>query len=149
MNWPWFEALSNGPRTSPGIRAVGLVLAIRAKRNELKCWPSIRSICKDASVGKTTACDAIRQIEKAGLLTVERRRGRANIYHLTVPASGTPTVPETGTVDPDPNRSSEWNSEGPSVPESGTPPFQRANPERELNENPSLVQEDDVSEVPY
>lgn len=146
MNWQWFEALEKSPRTSPGIRAVGLVLAIRAKRSDPTCNPSIRSISKSASVGHTTACKAIKYFEELGMLRVEPGRGiKANIYHLTVPASGTLSVPETGTQEPDPERSSQWNTEGASVPASGALVFPRANPEREKPSKGSLVQDDDVS----
>lgn len=152
MNWQWLETLAEAPRTSPGIRAVGLVLAIRAKRDNPTCNPSIRNICKYASVGKTTACKAVDYLQNQGLVSVEKRRGTANIYRLTVPVSGTPTVPDTGTPGKTPKCSSEWNSSAGSVPVSGTQPFPRANPERENQLKPSLVQDEHVSTdvgVPY
>ena len=152
MNWQWLEALGSSSRTAPGIRAVGLILAIRARRDDPTCNPSIRNICRYASVGHTTACAAIRYFEDRGLLTVERRRGRSNIYHLTVPVSGTPSVPRTGMVPPDPKCSSKWNTQGASVPASGTQVFPRANAKGKSSK-PSPKQEDKVrlhdSEVPY
>ena len=153
MNWQWLETLAEAPRTSPGTRAVGLVLAIRAKRDDPTCNPSIRNICKYASVGKTTACKAVDYLQNQGLLTVEKRRGRANIYRLTVPVSGTPSVPDTGTPSTTRECSSGWNSKGRSVPVSGTQPVRKLNPERESQLKPSLGQEGHVSlrdsEVPW
>ena len=153
MNWQWLEVLAETPRTSPGIRAVGLVLAIRAKRDNPTCNPSIRNICKYASVGKTTACRAVDYLQSQGLVTIEKRRGQSNIYRLTVPVSGTPTVPDTGTPSKTPKCSSEWNSKAGSVPVSGTQVFPRANPEREDQLKPFPVQGEHVStsdsEVPY
>lgn len=153
MNWQWFEALGNSERTSPGFRAVGLVLAVRAKRDDAKCNPSIRNICKYASVGHTTACRAIRHFEKLGMLRVERGRGKANTYHLSVPVSGTPSVPDTGTPSERGECSSQWNTKGESVLHSGTQVFPRVNAEREHPLKPFRVQGDNVeendSEVPY
>lgn len=163
MNWQWFEALGRSPKTRPGVRAVGLILAIRAKHDNPVCNPSIRTICKDAAVGHTTACAAIRHFEKIGMLEVERERGKGSVYRLTVPDSGTPTVPELSKVSPEPDCSRERNSSGPTVPDSGTPapptvpdsgtpPFPRANPKGKSSK-PSHRQEDKVrlsaSEVPY
>lgn len=152
MNWQWLETLARTPRTSPGIRAVGLVLAIRAKRDDPTCNPSIRNICKYASVGKTTACKAVDYLQNQGLVSVEKRRGTANLYRLTVPVSGTPSVPDTGTPGKSPKCSSEWNSRAGTVPVSGTQPVRKLNPEREKQKSTSLVQDEHVStasEVPY
>jgi len=129
------------------------VLAIRAKRDDPTCNPSIRTICRDAAVGHDTACNAIRKFEANELLSVERRRGRANIYHLTIPASGTPSVPDTRKVDGSPNHSGQRNSKGVSVPDSGTQVFRTADPERESLYNPFPMQDEHVeendSELPY
>lgn len=125
MNWQFFERLAEAPRSTPTVHAVGLLLAIRAKRDDPTCNPSIRSICKYAGVGMTGAVQAVRRLEDLGLIRREKRRGRSTIYHLNT------------------------------VRESVTEVFGRATPERENTSKGSLVQEDDVGdketdpEVPY
>lgn len=150
MNWAFFERLAESPRTTPTVRAVGLVLAIRAKRDDPTCNPSIRNLCKYAGVGMTGAVQAVRKLEEQGLVRTEKRRGRSTVYHLnTVRESVTPTVREPITPGESASCSGERNSEGRSVRESGTQPFGRVKPERENTSKDSLVQGDDVSGVPY
>ena len=152
MNWPWFNALCRSRKTRPGIRSVGLVLAIRAKRDDPTCNPSVRSLSRDAAVGHTTVVDAIRYFENAGLLTVERQRGKSNLYRLTVPDSGTPSVPELGTVTQDTQCSPQRNTQAKSVPHSGTPVFPTAVPKGKTSELPPKQEEHgrlDDAEVPY
>jgi len=156
MNWQFFERLAEAPRTTPTVHAVGLLLAIRAKRDDPTCNPSIRNICKYAGVGMTGAVQAVRKLEELGLVRREKRKGQSTIYHLhTVRESVTPTVREPITVTEPGNCSGERNSKARSVRESVTEVFGRATPEREKPSKGSLVQEDDVqagmsdSEVPY
>jgi len=154
MNWQFFERLAESPRTTPTIHAVGLVLAIRAKRDDPKCNPSIRNLCKYAGVGMTGAVQAVRKLEELGLIRREKRRGRSTVYHLnTVRESVTPTVREPITPDESGNCSGERNSEGRTVRESVTEVFGRATTEREKQKSTSLVQDEHVSipdsEVPY
>lgn len=82
MNWLWFETLCK-QKHSAATRAVGLVLAIRAKKNEPVCWPSITSLCRDASVCRRTVVRAINRFESDGLLSIEKRDGMVHRYHLT------------------------------------------------------------------
>ena len=91
MNWQFFERLAN-QRTRATTRCVGLVLAIRAKRDDPKCDPSIKGICKYAAVGTATATKAIHELESLGLIRVARSFGKRSIYHLTVSDGEMPTV---------------------------------------------------------
>ena len=96
MNWQFFEQLCEHKHSS-AYRAVGLVLAIRAKDDDPVCWPSITSLCKDASVCRQTAIRAINQFEGEGLLKVERKGGRVNRYRLTsLPSRRDQFTTETG-----------------------------------------------------
>ena len=153
MNWRWFETLANSSRTSAGVRGVGLVLAIRAKRDDPTCHPSIRTICRDACVGTETACRAVQHLEQMGLLTIERRRGRSNIYHLTVSTIETPTVSHTKKVAPHGACFDHRNSKGQSVSTTETQPFRPSKYEKESPNKPFRVQGEHVgendSEVPY
>lgn len=154
MNWSWFEVLIASPRTSGSFRCVGAMLAIRAKRNDPTCNPSIRTLCRDASVSHDTACAAIRHFEQLGMLRVRRRRGRANIYELTVPATGTVGVPDTRTLPTTPECSSHRNTNPQSVPATGTQVFQSPDAVKEKPEPPPVqeevhVDEIDLAEVPY
>ena len=82
MNWGFFENLVEHKHSS-AFRSVGLALAIRAKENDAVCWPSITTLCKDASVCRLTVVRAINHFESEGLLKVKRREGRTNLYRLT------------------------------------------------------------------
>ena len=45
------------------------------------CWPSIEGLAKQlGGVSRGTVCRAIRQLEKAGYITIERRHRRSNLY---------------------------------------------------------------------
>lgn len=82
MNWKFFDRLCEHKHSS-AYRAVGLVLAIRAKDDDPVCWPSITSLCRDASVCRLTVVRAINLFESEGLLKVERKNGKVNRYRLT------------------------------------------------------------------
>ena len=82
MNWQFFELLRDHKHTS-AFRAVGMALAIRAKDDEPVCWPSITTLCKDASVCRLTVIRAVNHFESEGLLKIEKWDGRVNRYHLT------------------------------------------------------------------
>ena len=89
MNWQFFETLCKHKHSS-AMRAVGLVLAIRAKENDPVCWPSITSLCRDASVCRLTVVRAINRFESEGLLTIQKNKGMVHRYHLN------PATTETG-----------------------------------------------------
>jgi len=112
MNRGFFNALTEH-RHSSAYRAVGLALAIRAKEDDPVCWPSVTTLCRDASVCRLTVARAIKLFESEGLLRVERRPGKVNRYKLTskpqrrvtrpsqrrdqfIPETGHPATTETG-----------------------------------------------------
>jgi len=81
MNWHWFEQLRKH-KHSGAYRAVGLALAIRAKKDDPVCFPSIETLCKDASVCRQTVTRATDLFEASGLLEVKRGDGNGNHYRL-------------------------------------------------------------------
>jgi len=104
MNWQWFEVLRQHKHPHAH-RVVGLALAIRAKHDDPVCYPSITTLCKDASVCRLTVVRAIERFEADGLIEVERAKGKVNHYRLTstpqrrVPVhtrDGYPSTTETG-----------------------------------------------------
>ena len=63
------------------------------QRDKAVCYPSISTLAKDAGTNRDTAANGIRRLERAGLLTVHRVRGRVNQYttHLSeIPTGQTP-----------------------------------------------------------
>jgi len=58
-------------------------------------WPGTRRIARELGLGKEhRVCEAIRRLERAGLLTVERRdNGQSNRYHLPTTAPLLGAVP--------------------------------------------------------
>ncbi len=64
---------------------------------EMQAWPSMVTICKEARKSKSTVPRAIKALEAAGFITVERpARGgkvRHNIYTITPHAVGVTSVP--------------------------------------------------------
>jgi len=62
-------------------------------------WPGVRRISLDAGVTTRTVVMAVRQLEKFGLLVVEKAHGRTNRYQLsTVEEINTPAVLESSTA---------------------------------------------------
>ena len=112
MNTAWFQQLREY-KHSGAYRSVGLALAIRAKEDRPTCWPSITTLCRDASVCRLTVVRATSLFQIQGLLQIEKRKGRANVYCLIVKKrlgicsrpqrqdqciteTGHPATPETG-----------------------------------------------------
>lgn len=46
------------------------------------CWPSISTICAHTCLGRTAVFGAIKHLEDAGLVTVDKSNGRHNRYYL-------------------------------------------------------------------
>ena len=129
MNLKFFERLRKHKHSS-AYRAVGLVLAIRAKPDDPVCWPSITSLCKDASVCRLTVVRAINLFEAEGLLTVERRDGKFNRYHLNPATTETGQTPRTSKPQrrhPPLHRDGSSDSD-PATTETGTSKPQRRDP---------------------
>lgn len=76
-----------------------LVLAVRSDANGC-CHPSINTLAADVGRNRTNVMDAIAELEAAGLLDVERRDRRVNLY--TVKSGGadaTSRHPSSGGAD--------------------------------------------------
>lgn len=82
-----------------------------------RAWPGVRRIASDIGCSTTTVSEAVRRLEAAGHIEVDRQKGRSNTYWLPmtgVPETDTPAyqelaqgVPETDTeLDPGTRRSS-------------------------------------------
>src|SRR5205807_2231936 len=72
--------------------AVYAALACHAGRHSREAWPSLDLLCAEVCLCRHTAVKAIRQLERLGLVAVQRPRGgRGNTYELLpVPAECTP-----------------------------------------------------------
>ena len=73
-------------------------------REQPSCWPGIRRLCKITHLDDSTITRAIRGLEVAGLLAVERREsGKSNVYSLPKRPGKrdgllAQSAPESGTV---------------------------------------------------
>ena len=67
-----------------GVHAIAVYAALCRHANlySQKAWPSIRRICKLLGAGHSQVSAAIQRLENAGLIAVERREGRSNLYKL-------------------------------------------------------------------
>ncbi len=114
---PKFYTLPAVIASSRGLRpAAKIVWAILRNRqgDNASCWPSVRRIAMDAGLNLTPTVSAIRDLEAAGLLVVDRT---SHNHHYVVLETGT-IVPKTGTFrKPEPRRSGNRNHV---VPEIGT-----------------------------
>jgi hypothetical protein len=66
----------------PAAKLLAGVLAYRSGRNS-SCWPGVRSLARDSGLSVEGAIQALRRLETAGFLQVERQgSGKANRYRL-------------------------------------------------------------------
>jgi hypothetical protein len=94
----WGHAVTASPlyRTS---KLVALVLGTYMT-TEARCWPSLPTVARDASVSKRTVERSIPRIEKAGLLVVSRQRDRrGNVYLGAIPPSYWPLLGDQASID--------------------------------------------------
>lgn len=66
----------------PLARLVWAHIAMRQGRGD-KAWPSVADIAQTQGIAEKTVRRCIAQLEDAGLLTVERQKGRGNVYSVT------------------------------------------------------------------
>lgn len=80
----------------PGEKLVLLRLADRADPAG-KCWPGHEKTAADLGISETTVKNAIRGLESAGLIQIERQkiggRDATNIYHLQIDGEGANSAP--------------------------------------------------------
>ena len=79
--------------TEPGLplkaneRLVALVIFQHVRMTDMKCWPSIDTICRRAKVGRNTVSNTIKALKGIGLVTVEKKRTNGkfdkNIYDFS------------------------------------------------------------------
>lgn len=100
------NAVTNACRSlvaSPAQKAVLMSLADRAD-DEGVSWPSVPWICEWTCLGRTAVMEAVKWLEVAGLLTVQRESGKNNRMALQLAAitafnqSGSRTSPAPGPV---------------------------------------------------
>lgn len=88
---------------SPAQKAVLMCLADRAN-DEGEAWPSVPWICEWTCLGRTAAIEAVKWLEGAGLVLVQRETGKNNRVTLLLDAiasfnqSGSRTGPPPGRV---------------------------------------------------
>jgi hypothetical protein len=96
----WRATLLASPVGSSA-RLVGLVLSTHMDASGGSCWPSIRLLREETRLSRNTIVDAVRDLEAAGLLVVERGSGtRSNRYRALIPSS-TRIEPQDGAADAD------------------------------------------------
>ena len=61
---------------------VYLWLCFYAHSVDQLCYPSITTLAKNAYLGRRKVVKAIKELEKAGIIAVERRIGEVNVYRL-------------------------------------------------------------------
>lgn len=69
----------------PSPKAVLISLADNANDAGV-CWPSIGKICERTCLGRTAVIEAIKWLERAGLLTADRTNGRHTTYQIELDA---------------------------------------------------------------
>src|SRR5437870_2067501 len=83
------------------LKIVLFVLANRASKDRLECWPSLETIAAEASLGKSTVARALSDLERRGLIHRQKGGGvQTTTYTLAVPQrdskpsrNGTATYP--------------------------------------------------------
>lgn len=58
-------------------------------------WPSVATLCKRASLGRTTVIEALSALERDGIIAVRRDHGRSNHYDLSRVCTALTPVRET------------------------------------------------------
>lgn len=87
-------------RSAAGLKAVLAYLAHRANKDG-ECWPSVRTIAREAQLSPRGVQYAIKTLTAAGLLRVDTRfsdtgRRTSNVYVLCIPASAAEAHPVRG-----------------------------------------------------
>lgn len=81
-----------------GSRATYTVIALHADVASGEAWPSWSTLTRLSGYGRATVWRGVAELEAAGLLTVTRRPGRANVYRFPLrgPLSTSGRVHATG-----------------------------------------------------
>jgi hypothetical protein len=78
-------------------RIIALVIFQHVSIKDMKCFPSVDTICRRAKVSKNTVYRTIRKLQELKLMTVEKRRNNGkferNIYDFSILKTSTHCVP--------------------------------------------------------
>jgi hypothetical protein len=101
---------------SPTAKIIGVAISIHINGDCRQAWPSHSSLARMCSVEKRTSERAVKELEKAGLLTVSRKANCSNRYEMRrvptgesvctdeddarVPTASVPPPDEDGTTPP-------------------------------------------------
>ena len=61
---------------------VYLWLCFHAHSVHQNCYPSITTLAKEAGLSRVKIAKAIKNLEAAGFVAIERKLGQVNVYHL-------------------------------------------------------------------
>ncbi len=76
-------------------RLVALVLSTHMNRNGGSCFPSLATLQRETRLKRQTIWRAVAELESAGLLEVDRHRGRSNRYRALGEMSTYYQVPDS------------------------------------------------------
>lgn len=85
MSLKHFNAIRDSGLLKGAAYQVALMLAVRTNEYGV-CWPSYTTIAKEARVSGRSARDAVKKLERQGLLSVDRKSRKTNSYRLEVVA---------------------------------------------------------------
>jgi len=85
--WAWQQALK------PSTKLVLLALADRANDSG-ECWPSTARLVSDTGLNRKTAMSCTQELNNIGLITITKKTGTGNKYHINIPDT---TSPKNGT----------------------------------------------------
>ena len=82
MSWVWQQRIK-------GTAKLVLLALADCANDDGKCWPGIETVSKKCGIGRNTAIDNIRKLEKQGLIISKRRyteegRRTSNLYKLSI-----------------------------------------------------------------
>lgn len=79
MHLDWLESVLNTELPSPA-KMLAMYLSTYMNKDRIRAWPSISTMIKQTSLGKTTICKYIKLLEQQGW--INRRKG--NYHHSTI-----------------------------------------------------------------
>lgn len=83
INWAWEQRLGNAT-----LKSVLVALAGHANAKG-ECWPSVSRLCDRSDAKVRAVQNALRELERRGLIVTMPRTGTSNLYRLT-PVNNTP-----------------------------------------------------------
>jgi Helix-turn-helix domain len=100
---------------SPTAKVIGVAIGIHMNGDSRQAWPSHSTLAKMCSVEKRTSERAVKELEKAGLLSVRRVANCSNRYEMR-------RIPTTGSIPTDMTEDDGWDDP---VPTAVVPPPRR------------------------